>query len=43
MQNSNRNCVSVFASVILLVCMHIVLCVPGAVTWGDGQTKHLSD
>lgn len=25
------------------VCMHIVLCGPGVVTWGDAKTKELSD
>lgn len=25
------------------VCMHIILCVPGVVTWRDAKTKELSD
>lgn len=25
------------------VCMHIALCEPGVVTWGDAKTKELSD
>lgn len=29
--------------VTLLVCMHTALCVPGAVTWRDVKTEHLSD
>lgn len=25
------------------VCMHIILCAPGVVTWGDAKTKEPSD